>query len=84
MKRISADSGHHDRRVLLEERIQARRFADLTMGYEAMIVSASGEVHGYRDSFEDSHIGDHDMIGPFLMELTMWFRVRESDDELGA
>ena len=26
----------------------------------------------------DSRVGDHDMIGRAIMELTLWFRVRES------
>lgn len=84
MKRISADSRHNDIRILLEEPIHARRFADWTMGYQPMIVPAPGEVQGYRDTFEDLRIGDHDMVGRALMELTMWFRVRESSAELSA
>ncbi|MCK2022753.1 BLUF domain-containing protein [Microbacterium sp. kSW2-24] len=84
MARINADPRHTDVRVLLEEPLHTRRFADWTMGYQPMIAPSPGEVRGYRDSFDDLRMGDHDMMGRALMELTMWFRVRESNTRISA
>jgi len=82
MSRIAQDPRHRDVRVLLEEPLRERRFSEWTMGYQPLTTPPAGEVHGYRDSFEDLRIGDQDMIGRALMELTMWFRVRESDSSV--
>jgi hypothetical protein len=79
MARITADPRHHDVRVLLEEPLHARRFAEWTMGYEPMSPQDAAATEGYRDSFDDLRMGDHDLIGRALMELTMWFRVRQSE-----
>jgi hypothetical protein len=84
MARINADLRHADVRVLLEEPLHARRFSDWTMGYQPMAIPSPGEILGYRDSFDDLRMGDHDMMGRALMELTMWFRVRESTTRLSA
>ncbi|GAA1643034.1 BLUF domain-containing protein [Microbacterium flavum] len=77
MAKISADPRHEDVRVLLREPLHARRFAAWTMGYQPLVAPTPDEQEGYRDSFDDLRVGDHDMIGRALMELTMWFRVRE-------
>lgn len=84
MSSISRDKRHHDVRVLLEEPIHTRRFENWTMGYQPLSAPDSGPAQGYRDSFDDLRIGDHDMMGRALMELTMWFRVREARDQVGA
>lgn len=84
MASIGQDVRHHDVRVLLEEPIRARRFENWTMGYQPLIAPDDGSAEGYRDSFEDVQIGDHDMIGRALMELTVWFRVRVVQDSPSA
>lgn len=81
MARIAEDPRHNDVRVLLEEPLHERRFAEWTMGYQPLSTPDSATVDGYRDSFDDLRVGDRDMIGRALMELTMWFRVRESDTQ---
>ncbi|MCK2026133.1 BLUF domain-containing protein [Microbacterium sp. SSW1-47] len=78
MTRIAEDPRHHDVRVLLREPLHERRFADWTMGYQPMVAAEPRLAEGYRDSFDDLRVGDHDMIGRALMELTMWFRVRQA------
>ncbi len=78
METISRDPRHADVRVLIEEPLHERRFRDWTMGYQSLVAPEPGMVSGYRDSFEDLRMGDHDMIGRAIMELTLWFRVRES------
>ncbi|MGM1018870.1 MAG: BLUF domain-containing protein [Actinomycetota bacterium] len=81
MSRIAEDPRHNDVRVLLEEPLHERRFADWTMGYQPMSTPDPAALDGYRDSFDDLRVGDRDMIGRALMELTMWFRVRESETQ---
>ena len=78
MRTIDRDPRHTDVRVLLEEPLHERRFAEWTMGYQSLVPAESGMATGYRDSFDDIRMGDHDMIGRAMMELTLWFRVRES------
>jgi len=78
MATISRDPRHRDIRVLLEEPLHERRFAEWTMGYQSLAAAEPTMAEGYRDSFDDLRMGDHDMIGRAIMELTLWFRVRES------
>nr|WP_201471063.1 BLUF domain-containing protein [Microbacterium hydrocarbonoxydans] len=78
MEKIGRDPRHRDLRVLIEEPLHERRFEDWTMGYQSLVAPRAGMAEGYRDSFDDLRMGDHDMIGRAIMELTLWFRVRES------
>ena len=78
MEKIGRDPRHTDVRVLIEEPLHERRFADWTMGYQSLVAPRPEMLEGYRDSFDDLRVGDHDMIGRAIMELTLWFRVRES------
>lgn len=78
MQAIGRDERHTDVRVLLEEPLHERRFAEWTMGYQSLVPAEPGMASGYRDSFDDIRMGDHDMIGRAMMELTLWFRVRSS------
>lgn len=78
MEKIGRDPRHTDVRVLIEEPLHERRFDDWTMGYQSLVAPRPGTAEGYRDSFDDLRMGDHDMIGRAIMELTLWFRVRES------
>jgi hypothetical protein len=78
MEQIGRDPRHHDVRVLIEEPLHERRFAEWTMGYQSLVAPEPAMASGYRDSFDDLRVGDHDMVGRAIMELTLWFRVRES------
>jgi hypothetical protein len=84
MGRIVQDRRHRDVRILLKEPLHERRFAHWTMGYESLSALDATPAEGYRDSFDDLRMGDHDMIGRALMELTMWFRVRDADQRREA
>ncbi|MBP5801127.1 MULTISPECIES: BLUF domain-containing protein [Microbacterium] len=78
MASITADQRHTDVRILLEEPLHERRFEQWTMGYQKLEAPIAARSEGFRDSFDDLRMGERDMIGRALMELTMWFRVRES------
>jgi hypothetical protein len=78
MEKIGRDPRHRDVRVLIEEPLHERRFAEWTMGYQSLVAAEPAMASGYRDSFDDLRVGDHDMVGRAIMELTLWFRVRES------
>jgi hypothetical protein len=84
MQEIGRDPRHTDVRILLEEPLHERRFENWTMGYQALVAPDPAYAQGFRDSFDDLRMGDHDMIGRAIMELTMWFRVRESAARLNA
>lgn len=74
---IGRDPRHHDMRILIEEPIQTRRFADWTMGYRALGRETATAPAGFRDSFSDLQDGDERSITlRALAELTLWFRVR--------
>ncbi|MFJ4225240.1 BLUF domain-containing protein [Microbacterium sp. NPDC089695] len=76
-ERIRHDSRHHDMRILLEETIAHRRFADWSMGYRAFRGDPGLAPAGYRDSFADLDAGaDRETAARALAELTLWFRVR--------
>lgn len=77
VERIRRDTRHHDMRILLEEPIDARRFADWTMGYRAFRGDPGLAPAGYRDSFADlDSFADRATAVRALTELTLWFRVR--------
>ncbi|KJL27871.1 BLUF domain-containing protein [Microbacterium oxydans] len=72
---IRSDQRHHGMRVLLEEPLDVRRFADWTMGYRTL--QSVEAPAGFRDSFADLEAGDTDARAlRALRELTVWFRVR--------
>jgi len=72
---IGRDRRHHDMRILLEEPLDSRRFADWTMGYRTL--QGNDAPVGFRDSFADLESGDADATTlRALRELTLWFRVR--------
>jgi hypothetical protein len=74
---IRRDQRHQDMRVLVEEPIPARRFADWTMGYRTLGGASTAVPTGFRDSFADLDAGaDRATSLRALSELTLWFRVR--------
>lgn len=79
-KRIARDPRHRDMRILLDEPIDARRFAEWTMGYRSLNDHLDDAPAGFRDSFADLDDGveGSDAIRA-LSELTLWFRVRSGD-----
>ncbi len=74
---IKADTRHEKVRVLLEEHLTERTFADWTMGYEPIRVPSSPVAPGFRDSFDDLESDDDPTTTRrAIRELTLWFRVR--------
>lgn len=76
---IRADPRHTGMRVLLEERVRERRFADWTMGYQALAESVEPAPSGFRDTFDDLDTQDDDSVTlRAARELSLWFRVRSA------
>jgi hypothetical protein len=74
---IKADTRHEKVRVLLEEHLTERTFADWTMEYEPIRVPSSPLAPGFRDSFDDLESDDDQTTTRrAIRELTLWFRVR--------
>lgn len=76
MHAIETDMRHGQIRVLLEEHIDAPRFPDWTMGYEAPEGDAA-DVPGFRRTFDDID-ADRSVSGtlPALRALIEWYRGR--------
>lgn len=76
--RIGRDPRHRDVRVLVSEPIEARRFADWTMGYQPFRTPETPLPEGFRDSFDDLDSGDATVTDRALAELAVWFRARST------
>jgi len=77
VQKIAADPRHTRIRVLLEDPIPTRRFAEWTMGYEPAAPDGDPEPEGFRRSFEDLESGaDDTLMAQAARDLTMWFRER--------
>jgi len=77
--RIRRDPRHGDMRVLVDEEIEERRFADWTMGYEMLATPQKAAPEGFRDSFDDLDSDDSTVTARALRELTVWFRARSAN-----
>ncbi|CAL4859053.1 MULTISPECIES: BLUF domain-containing protein [Microbacterium] len=77
MGKIERDPRHDRLRVLIDEFIDERHFAEWTMGYEAITTSHGDAPEGFRDTFDDleGH-GDPSATLRAARELSLWFRVR--------
>lgn len=74
---IRADERHTDVRVLIEEPITARAFADWTMGYQSVAEPTEAAPAGFRDTFDDlDSTTDATATLRAARELSLWFRVR--------
>jgi hypothetical protein len=74
---IGQDPRHRDMRILIEEPLEERRFADWTMGFRTMRRERDAAPEGFRDSFADLEAGsERSTTLRALAELTLWFRVR--------
>ena len=70
---ISQDRRHTRVRVLLEDPVAERQFAEWTMGYQALDDAAAPD--GFRTSFDDLENGDDRVLMvQAARDLTRWFR----------
>ncbi|GAA2082048.1 BLUF domain-containing protein [Microbacterium hatanonis] len=76
---IGADPRHTNMRVLFEEHLEERQFAEWTMGYEPISEPREEKPAAFRDTFDDLEVGD-DATATLraVRELSLWFRVRSS------
>ncbi len=80
MAKIGADERHADVRILLEERLDERRFEEWTMGFEPIGIPSTPLPEGFRDTFDDLESDDDDASIRAVRELTVWFRARTSTE----
>ncbi|MFI8633835.1 BLUF domain-containing protein [Microbacterium sp. NPDC077663] len=79
MGKIERDPRHDRLRVLIDEFIEERNFAEWTMGYEPIDVPGSAAPEGFRDTFDDLEAhGDPSATLRAARELSFWFRVRST------
>jgi len=77
LDRIRADDRHGDVRVLLDERVPTRQFAEWSMGYQRSTGADEPPPEGVRDTFADlDDAADNTAVARAARELSMWFRVR--------
>lgn len=77
MGKIERDPRHDRLRVLIDEFIEARNFAEWTMGFEPITTSDGEAPDGFRDTFDDIEAhGDPSATLRAARELSLWFRVR--------
>lgn len=78
LETIEADDRHTGIRVLIDEFVEHRNFADWTMGYEQITEPHEQAPDGFRDTFDDLERGDASVTLRAARELSLWFRVRAS------
>ena len=79
MMTIARDPRHDDVRILLEDRLDERRFPDWTMAFEWLSGEVAHEMPGYRAAFTDVDIDDENeerSTVRAIRELIRWFRER--------
>ncbi|GAB3398613.1 hypothetical protein GCM10027515_04040 [Schumannella luteola] len=85
LERIRADARHGDVRVLLDERIPTRQFADWSMGYQRTTGADEAPPAGFRDTFADlDEAADDSVVARAARELSMWFRVRSGQPPIAG
>lgn len=79
MGKIERDPRHDRLRVLIDEFIDERNFAEWTAGYEPISVPDGDAPAGFRDTFDDLEAhGDPSATLRAARELSLWFRVRST------
>ncbi|MFJ6651430.1 BLUF domain-containing protein [Microbacterium sp. NPDC091313] len=77
LARIADDPRHTGMRVLFEEPLAERNFAEWTMGFEPIRDFAEDAPEGFRSTFDDlEQAGDGAATMRAVRELSLWFRVR--------
>lgn len=77
LRSIQSDPRHADMRIVRDEAVGERRFAEWSMGYEPISPPSRPAPEGFRDTFDDLGDESHpDDVLRAIGELTLWFRVR--------
>jgi hypothetical protein len=76
---IGQDPRHTGMRVLVEEPLTTRQFADWTMGFQPVAEPTEALPDGFRSTFDDLE-DDSDPSATIraIRELSLWFRVRSA------
>ena len=76
---IGQDPRHTGMRVLVEEPLQKRAFADWTMGYQPVAEPTEALPEGFRSTFDDlEDVTDPGATLRAIREMSLWFRVRSA------
>ena len=76
---IGEDPRHSGMRVLVEEPITSREFAEWTMGFQPVAEPTEVLPDGFRSTFDDlEDISDPSATIRAIRELSLWFRVRSA------
>lgn len=76
MTTLSTDPRHTAIRIMFEEPITERQFAEWTMAFERADTGSSADLPGYRTAFDDLEREDPTATVRALQELVRWFRSR--------
>lgn len=76
MDTLATDPRHTGIRVMFEEPLEERQFAEWTMGFERADAGSAADLDGYRDTFDDLDRDDPTATVRALQELVRWFRRR--------
>lgn len=77
LARIAHDPRHTGMRVLFEEPLAERNFAEWSMGFEPVEALSEPLPEGFRSTFDDlERAGDGAATLRAVRELSLWFRVR--------
>lgn len=78
MDTLATDPRHTGIRVMFEEPLEERQFAEWTMGFERADTGSAADLDGYRDTFDDLDRDDPTATVRALQELVRWFRRRSA------
>lgn len=76
MATLATDPRHTGIRVMFEEPLSERQFAEWTMGFERADTGTAADLPGYREAFDDLDRDDPTATIRALQELVRWFRSR--------
>ncbi|TPW78534.1 BLUF domain-containing protein [Schumannella sp. 10F1B-5-1] len=79
LDRIREDPRHSGMRVLMDEVIDRRQFAEWSMGFLPAPDADGPPPEGFRDTFADLDAADGYATHRAARELSMWFRVRSGE-----
>jgi hypothetical protein len=76
MTTLATDPRHTGIRIMFDEPITERQFAEWTMAFERADTGSGADLPGYRTAFDDLDREDPTATVRALQELVRWFRSR--------